>query len=355
MMRLLKAAFAGVLLWWVDTAVVGFGNEGGTQIAKPVNESGRKSNSSRGHADTDRPSNRAHAHKRPSHRAHAHKRELLHPGAVDLIPGKALHGAIIVSKGHAKDPETHRKELLVIKDRVQNVQMLMDEIPFPLTQWSAVFTSPCPIFADAHASERGLVWAHYRIIREFTHFDREVLAQIPDYKPGQPKVGALNHTIYSQTGPYAAYSNGSLYKDGVPFREDDIITIFEDDAESAINDLNTTILEEFQQMNTDILFLGWCEGRSARPVPLCTHAYALTRRGARKIVRYLEPCGMALDEQFVIMARNNFITWRRAATHSYSHASLNDKYKSLGGEKTYGIFHQNNQLGSINGHRRRHR
>jgi hypothetical protein len=342
---LLKAAFAGVLLWCLVATAVGFGDEGGAQIAKPVHESGRNRNSRRRHAETDRPSH------------HAHKRALLHPGAVDLIPGKALHGAIIVSdrgSGHAKDPETHRKELLVIQDRVQNVHRLSDERPFPLTHWSAVFTNPCPIFQDAHASERGLVWAHYRIIREFTHFDREVLAQIPDYKPGQTP-GALNHTIYSQTGPYVAYSNGSLYKDGVPFLEDDIITIFEDDAESAIHDLNTTILEEFQQMNTDILFLGWCEGRSARPVPLCAHAYALTRRGARKIVRYLEPCGMALDEQFVIMARNNFITWRRAAPHSYSHAALNDKYKSLGGEKTYGIFHQNKQLGSINGHRRRHR
>jgi hypothetical protein len=332
------AVFTVVLFWCLaTTAVVGLGDEGGAQVAKSANDR-NSSSSSRGSAHTDQ-----------SHRTHAHKRALLHPGAVDLIPGKALSAAIIVSdrgSGHAHDPEMHRKELLVIKERVQNVHRIMEAMPFPITEWSAVFTGPCPIHQDGHTSERGLIWAHYRIIREFVHFDPEVLAQIPHYKQGP-----LTHTLYSEQGPYVAYQNGSLYKDDVPFLEDDIITIFEDDAESAINDLNTTILEEFRQMTTDILFLGWCEGRSARPVPLCAHAYALTRRGARKVVKFLEPCGMALDEQFVIMARNNFVSWRRAAGHSYSHAALNDKYKNLGGEKTYGIFHQNKQLGSINGHR----
>jgi len=102
-------------------------------------------------------------------------------------------------------------------------------------------------------------------------------------------------------------------------------------------------------MTTDILFLGWCDGRLARPVPLCSHAYAVTRRGARKLTQFLEPCGKAIDEQFVIMAKNNFISYRRAFGHSYK--VLNEKYRNTWGEKTYGIFHQNKQLGSLLGHR----
>lgn len=79
-------------------------------------------------------------------------------------------------------------------------------------------------------------------------------------------------------GKFEASENGSLFKNGKPFLDDDIIIIFEDDADIAIKDIETTLKEELAMMTTDILYLGWCSGRLARPVPLCMHAYALTRR-----------------------------------------------------------------------------
>ena len=82
-----------------------------------------------------------------------------------------------------------------------------------------------------------------------------------------------------------ATENGTLYKNGVPFLDDDILIVFEDDADIAIKDLENTLREELGMMTTDILYLGWCSGRLARPVPLCMHAYAVTRRGARKMVK----------------------------------------------------------------------
>jgi hypothetical protein len=224
----------------------------------------------------------------------------------------------------------------------------MSELPFPLTEWAAVFTSACPIYPNGHRTERGLVWAHYRIMREFAYFDPVLLHQV-GYAEGQTPV--VNTTLVSKDGIHVIYPNGTLYKNGLPFLDNDVIAIFEDDAENAINNLNVTILEEFSMMNVDILYLGWCEGRTARPIPLCTHAYALSRKGARKLVKYIEPCGLALDEQFVILVRNNFISYRRAYGHSYK--DVNEKYKNRWGEKTYGIFHQNKGLGSINGHRKR--
>ena len=284
------------------------------------------------------------------HSKRAHKNPMKQ-GVVGLIPKISLHGAIIMSDRGTDNPndtpeQTEKKQRL-ISARLHSVHKLMSELPFPLSEWAAVFTDPCPLYPGGHKTERGLIWAHYRIFREFAYFDPVVLSQIPNYVQGQ-KVNELNHSISSSDGVYVAYQNGSLYKNGIPFLDEDIITIFEDDAESAINGLNTTILEEFSQMNTDLLFLGWCDGRMARPVPLCAHAYAVTRRGARKLTQFLEPCGRALDEQFVIFGKNNFITWRKAFGHSYK--DLNEKYKNLYGEKTYGIFHQNKALGSINGH-----
>lgn len=89
----------------------------------------------------------------------------------------------------------------------------------------------------------------------------------------------------------------------------------------------------------------------ARPVPLCLHAYAITRKGARKLIDKFEPCGKALDEQFVIIAKNNWITWRKVHPHSYK--NLNANYP-VWGDKNFGIFHQRKKdFGSVNGHRLR--
>lgn len=288
-----------------------------------------------------------------SHVRHYHK-HLMKSGGLGLLRKNSIHGAVITSGGGFADPsesaEVVEKKLLLISARLRNVKQLANELPFPLTEWAGVFTGPCPLYPNGHRTERGLIWAHYRIFREFAYFDPALLARLNKMKNDSALVD-LNQPIHSKNGLYVAYPNGTLVKNNQLFLDEDIIAIFEDDAESAINDTNTTLVEEFSDMKVDLLFLGWCEGRAAKPVPLCTHAYALTRRGARKLVQYLEPCGRALDEQFVILAKNNLISWRRAYGHSYK--AQNEKYKNLYGEKTYGIFHQNKAaLGSINGHRR---
>ena len=202
--------------------------------------------------------------------------------------------------------------------------------------------------------------AHYRIIREFTYFDPVLLllSRTKDYKSGRSIKAASsssNHTtnstgMSSHDAAYVLHRNGSLFKNSIPFLDTDVLIVFEDDAESAIENLNVTIVQELSSMSTDILYLGWCEGRLARPVPLCTHAYALTRRGARKLLKHLEPCGLALDEQLVIIIKNNHLTYRRVSADSYS--KLNKKYRNMYGERTYGMFHQNKaKLGSTMGHR----
>ena len=281
-----------------------------------------------------------------------HNHKCLMKSGIGIVPKCTVHGAIIMSDRGGEDdplesPELAHQRQLLVSARLKNFHQLASELPFPLTEWAAVFMSPCPSYPNGHKTERGLIWAHYRIIREFSYFDPVLLSKLSKVQK-DPALVEANLPLHSKNGLYVAYPNGTLIKNNQPFLDGDIISIFEDDAEGAIVDLGRTITEEFQAINVDLLFLGWCEGRAAKPVPLCTHAYALTRVGARKVIQSLEPCGRALDEQFVIMAQNNLITWRRAHGHSYK--ELNEKYKNMHGEKTYGMFHQNKALGSINGH-----
>ncbi len=151
---------------------------------------------------------------------------------------------------------------------------------------------------------------------------------------------------YQSQGP-------GLYKNGIPFRDDDIMVVFEDDVEIAIRDVVGTLREEFNDMqNVDLVYLGWCEGRSARPVPLCSHAYAITRAGARQMVKHFEPCGYAYDWQLVTLVRNKWLRFRTAHLFSYQGNYLDGR----GGTGfTRGIFQQSLGYDSFNGHGRKRR
>jgi hypothetical protein len=228
--------------------------------------------------------------------------------------------------------------------RSKNALKMIGQLPFPVTHWPPVFTKACPFTKHQHRTERGLVYAHYQIWLEFVFFDHDVLQNLArkQFK------GLYKSTAWSsRSGAFMAAENGSLYKNGLPFYEDDMIVIFEDDADIAVSNVVGAMRDELSNMTTDLLYLGWCEGRLAKPVPLCTQAYAMTRRGARKAIEYFEPCGLALDEQFVIWAKNNMITWRRAFDANYINR-FNDDYPQAR-DTTKGIFHQKS-MGSFNGH-----
>ncbi len=64
----------------------------------------------------------------------------------------------------------------------------------------------------------------------------------------------------------------------------------------AVKDVKKVLTDEFQSMTTDHLFLGWCYGR--RYMPMCTHAYAITRSAAVRIVQAFDICfPHAIDAQ----------------------------------------------------------
>jgi hypothetical protein len=73
----------------------------------------------------------------------------------------------------------------------------------------------------------------------------------------------------------------------------------------------------------------------------------LFRRGARKLVKYFEPCGGAVDIQMVIFGKNKWVSYRTANPWSYQN-NLNSRYP-VAHDFTDGIFHQA-RIGSFNGH-----
>jgi hypothetical protein len=275
-------------------------------------------------------------------------------GSQDLVPGITVIGAVILSEAGNKNLAFQRTwkdggagdgnatDMAAV--RAQHARNMYSQLPFPTVEWPPVFTKPCPQHIYGHKTERGLALAHYQIWLEFIYFDNDV---IQDVRKKKVKDKYESTWWTSHSGSYIGYANGTMTKNGIPFREDDIIVIFEDDADIAVIDINQTMKEELSTMTTDILYLGWCDGRAARPVPLCAHAYALTRRGARKAVEHFEPCGLALDEQLVVFGKNKWLSFRTA--HSWSYRDRFTKEYPKAHDNTFGIFHQK-RMGSFNGH-----
>jgi hypothetical protein len=268
-------------------------------------------------------------------------------GNVSLIPNATVYGSIIISGSASTittntNTNTPSNASSIVELREQSAREMYQQLPFPVMEWPAVFTKACPRFKNGHKTERGLAFAHYQIWSDFVFFDHDILAQASTHKDG-----SFKSTTLTSTSNLFSYENQTLYKNGIPFLESDILVIFEDDADIAVIDIQETMRDELASMTTEMLYLGWCNGRLARPVPLCTHAYAITRAGCRKLIKYFEPCGLALDEQFVIMGKNNWITYRVAHPWNYKDR-YNNRYPHAH-DGTHGIFHQK-KLGSLNGH-----
>lgn len=285
-------------------------------------------------------------------------RSWIERGTTHLFPEKSVHGAIIMSEAAFNPLPKNMTALSLdqlnylrrITARIYNYRLLQHDLPFRLSRWSGMSGLPCPQHPEGHRTERGLLYAHFRIWKEFVYFDEDLLSQLSRHNGTIP-----TDVLASRDKVFKIYSNGTMTKQGIPFKDDDVLVIFEDDAENCITDLPVTITEELKAMHgIDVLYLGWCDGKNARPHPLCAHAYAITRASARKLIKYFEPCGKALDEQLLLMIQHKWITYRRAFPYSHK-TNLKPTCDNSGNihrhkDKTFGIFRQNKLvLGSING------
>ena len=144
---------------------------------------------------------------------------------------------------------------------------------------------------------------------------------------------------------YDFVSQGEKYKGEVS--DSDILVLLEDDAVIAINNVEKVLYDEFNSMTTDHLFLGWCYGR--RHMPMCTHAYAITRKAAIRIVQHFDICyPQAIDAQLRMLSDKGVFTWRKPKPESYK--DLRSGFEDNPNYFTRGIFIQKNGLVSFNHH-----
>lgn len=227
---------------------------------------------------------------------------------------------------------------------VSEMKQATKKLPFPVVRWPHVITKACPshrLKPSADGVNKLLpveALAHYAVWIEFMFFDHDVI-QALERKEIKKNI-LYNSTSYSSdSGHFSASIDGLLYKNGLPFLEEDILVVFEDHTHVAISNVSQSLRAELSSMTTDLLYLGWREPTESGATPLSTYAYAITRRGARKAVEYFDPCRQSLEEQFAIMTKHGWLSYRQADPMNY-YESIDDPLITLGGglDNGHGLF-----------------
>eukprot|EP01041_Mallomonas_annulata_P013767 gene13767-29278_t len=205
--------------------------------------------------------------------------------------------------------ESYRAEAL---KRIEHGRNFAKSMPFDVQEWWSVYYGPCPrkyrpvtpndkwLFLG---NDRGILMAHKQIWDNFI-FEERFIANTSDK---------------------------------------DILIVFEDDAISAVTNVTWSLENELNDMHTDMLYLGWCHGDKKGKIPMCGHAYAMTREGIKKALKETDICGHAVDGQLVNFISRGILTYRKAKPESF--ASLLPGYIASGG-----IFRQMKHLVSFNYH-----
>jgi hypothetical protein len=68
-----------------------------------------------------------------------------------------------------------------------------------------------------------------------------------------------------------------------------------------------------QHLDKDLMYFGWClEDAPPCHGPLCCHAYAVTRAGARVLLANIDTCAYPIDHQIACMVSNGLLSHGRA-------------------------------------------
>lgn len=238
----------------------------------------------------------------------------------DVIKSKTyrIEAAIIVDRHSRATHYANRHQYVqkFVEDFQSQSNVFFTNDPLSIGHWPPVFTGNCPTLPGhpaiayraegpgkhAEGFERGLLIAHKIIWDDFLY-------------RSEPQ--SLNFT-------------------------DGVLMIFEDDVFPRIPNFVERALSEVYHMNVDLKFLGWCFGdrNNLETPPYCTHAYALTLAGIRKLTSFVVPCGPSVDVQMIAVAKKKQISWAYASLESYSDAGSNDEVKNImtrTGKKFYAL------------------
>lgn len=197
--------------------------------------------------------------------------------------------------------------------RLAHGKNFIAELPIPVESWWSVFAQSCP-WRTTKGNDRGVTMAHVQIWQDWIFQGRR----------------GVDRSVA---------------------RDDDVMIVFEDDAVVAVRDIKAVLLQELSGMATDLHFLGWCYG-GGRKMPMCTHAYAVSRRGARKMLEEWDSCSTSsIDGQWKIMAQQGLFTWSKANLEQLkAQGQIKPGFEDSPGFFTRGVFVQKNGFVSFNHH-----
>lgn len=193
--------------------------------------------------------------------------------------------------------------------RIRHAENMTAQLPFPVQKWWSVYVSSCPSRMNK-GNDRGVMMAHYQIWADFVY-------------------------------------QGRLGSDKEVAKDSDVLIVFEDDAVIAVRDIKHSIQQALAAMNKDLMYFGWCYGR--RHVPMCMHAYGITRGATKKVVELWDICSSdAIDSQIKALAMDGTISWQKAPEESY--ADLKPGFFDNPAYFTRGLFVQKKGFVSFNHH-----
>jgi len=155
----------------------------------------------------------------------------------------------------------------------------------------------------------------------------------------KPKIEFKSRRSFKGAPLFAIDNYGNKYKDGLLLSGNDVLMVIEDDATIHVNEtLFASLLAKELQFKTDIHLLGYCTSRMYGPV--CTHSYAVTRNGAKKLIQYFDMCGEDIDVQISQLASERIISKSAVAMGSWR--PYTNCFKCGVGE---GLFRQTQNFG----------
>jgi len=174
------------------------------------------------------------------------------------------------------------------KDRIKNITEFSKQLKQPLEEWPAIYTKPCPTRITKHfkrgQAERGLLLAHQQIWQRFIN------------------------------SPY------------------NIVVIFEDDVIVSSPYSIEHMHKELKNLKVDLLYLGHCSAvYFHKGAPWCTHAYALTKKGAQILLDNSDNCtSYAVDDYMHLLTIDKKIDWN----------VVENPPLEKNNQPTRGLFHQ---------------
>lgn len=267
----------------------------------------------------------------------------------EKYPKVIVKGGIVMSAGlrkshKAANAQPHSNATGHETERTRHARNMYRQLPFPVDEYPAIFASNCNSYNELLRSpsqsarvERGYSLSHFQIWSDFMFFDPGVIRKSIrqpniDVAAYFGPIGNFNH-IYPVD---YQYKRGQYYRDEKLLSEDDILVVFEDDAVISVTNITAVLDLEFRHMSHDIVYLGWCRDEVH---PYCSHAYAATRRGVRKLMKNIDLCSLfPFDKQLRSLCSDEVISCR-------IHLPLNPKLvimAPLDKQRASGIFKQYN-------------